>query len=130
MAAKKKAARKKAGKRPVPPFAFTVGIEGTKVVVKGKNDGNIRGRNQPLVSFVAGAGVDKFRIDATEFVDNDCPDPPTRAWPFRKSKPIFAVSSFSSTLVKPEKGASLLIFKYTISVAGYSPADPIIIVEK
>jgi hypothetical protein len=130
MAAKKKAARKMAGKHKVTPFNFTVEIEGTKVVVKGKNDGNIRARKQPLVSFVAGQGVDKFKIDATEFVENDCPDPPARAWPFKKSKPIFAVSSFTSALIKPEKGASLLIFKYTITVHNCTPADPVIIIEK
>jgi len=39
------------------------------------------------------------------------------------------VPEFEGTLNKPEKGAALLIFKYTITVAGKVAADPVIIVD-
>jgi len=124
------AVKKKAGRKTLPPFEFTVAIEGTKVAIVGKNDGNIRARKQPVVKFVAGPGVGKFKIDATEFQENDNPNRPPKAWPFKKAKPAGVVSRFSSRLVRPARGASLLIFKYTVAVPGFSPADPVIIIEQ
>jgi len=54
---------------------------------------------------------------------------PEEAWPFKESRPSTPVADFEGTLNKPEKGAALLIFKYTIAVAGRKAADPVIIVD-
>ena len=44
-------------------------------------------------------------------------------------QPLGAVTSFTGTLKKPDKGAGMLIYKYTIAVAGKIAADPVIIVD-
>ena len=47
----------------------------------------------------------------------------------RDAQPAGPETSFEGRLVRPKKGAGILIFKYTISVAGKTDADPIIIVD-
>jgi hypothetical protein len=110
------------------PYDFVIGLVGDQVVINGTNGGNIRGKGGRKVKFSCGPGVTAFGITCTEFADNDG-GTPEEAWPFKEPRPSGAVPVFEGTLNKPEKGAALLIFKYTISVDGQKAADPVIIVD-
>ena len=110
------------------PYDFVIGLVGDQVVIGGTNGGNIRGKGGRKVRFSCGPGVTAFSITCTEFPDNDG-GTPQEAWPFKESRPPTPVTEFEGTLNKPEKGAALLIFKYTITVAGKIAADPAIIVD-
>lgn len=109
------------------PYDFVVGSVGGQVVIFGNSGGNVRGKGGRKVKFSCGQDVSAFTITCSDFPDNgDTPDP---AWPFVESQPLGPVDTFVGTLKKPEKGAGMLIFKYTIGVAGMIAADPIIIVD-
>ena len=98
---------------------------------EGKNGGNIRGKGGRKVTFSAAAGIPDFHVACTEFEPNDG-DVPASAWAFQEPEPSGWLTAFSGKLRKPEKGASMLIFKYTISVndPGVVPADPVIIIQR
>lgn len=125
MAAKKK--------RRVGNFDYRIDLvdcDGTKrVEIVGKNGGTIRGKGGTWVSFVRGSGVSKFKIVCTDLPDNDVRTA-TPAWPFDGPVADGLLSRFRRQLIKPEKGASQLIFKYTITVDNARPADPAIIIDK
>jgi len=132
MAAKKKAAKKKA--RVLGNFDYVVDIAtdsvgDDRVVIVGKNDGNIRGKGGRKVTFVCGPYVTRFKIVCTEFPDNDATSPPL-AWAFEPPVETGWLTSFDRKLAKPEKGASQLIFKYSIIVEDAIAADPAIIIDK
>ena len=116
------------GGTPQGSYHFVIGLVGEQVVIDGTNGGNIRGKGGRKVTFSCGSGVTAFSITCTEFADNDG-GTPEEAWPFKESRPSTPVTEFEGTLNKPEKGAALLIFKYTITVAGKVAADPVIIVD-
>ena len=101
-----------------------------RVHIVGKNGGTIRGKGGKKVKFSCGAGVTQFKFDCTELNDNDDPAVPPTASPFDPPAPTGWVTSLDCTLAKPEKGASQLIFKYSIIVAGAIAADPAIIIDK
>ena len=110
------------------PYDFVISLVGDQVVIIGTNGGNIRGKGGRKVKFSCGQGVTAFSISCTEFADNDG-GTPEAVWPFKEPRPSTAVPVFEGTLNRPEKGAALLIFKYTIAVAGRKAADPVIIVD-
>jgi hypothetical protein len=111
----------------ISPYDFVVGLAGNQVVILGNSGGNVRGKGGRRIKFSSGEGVTAFTITCTDFPDNgDQPDP---VWPFEEAQPAGPVTSFEGRLVRPKKGAGILIFKYTISVAGKTDADPIIIVD-
>jgi hypothetical protein len=109
------------------PYDFLVGLAGSQVVIFGNSGGNVRGKGGRKVKFACGQGVSSFTITCTDFPDNG--DTPVAAWPFAEDQPLDAVAEFTGTLKKPEKGAGMLIYKYTIAVAGKIAADPVIIVD-
>jgi hypothetical protein len=132
MAAKKKAAKKKA--KVLGNFDYVIDVVtdsagDDRVVIVGKNDGNIRGKGGRKVTFVCSPNVTRFKIVCTEFPDNDDPSPPS-AWPFEPPVMTGWLPEFDRKLAKPEKGASQLIFKYSIIVDDAIPADPAIIIDK
>lgn len=109
------------------PYDFVIGLAGDQVVIFGNSGGNVRGKGGRKVKFACGQGVSAFTITCTDFPDNgETPDP---VWPFEEDKPTGAVTTFTGTLKKPVKGAGMLIYKYTIGVAGKTAADPVIIVD-
>ena len=130
MAAKKKARRKNSRVRALGPFDFLIRVESGRVVIDGKNGGNIRARGQPWVEFRRDpATVPGYKILCTVFSFNDQPNSEP-AWAFTGVPPTdWLTVDFRRKLLKPEKGASQLVFKYTIEVAGAVPADPVIIIE-
>ena len=107
----------------------TDGAGKKRVNIAGKNGGTIRGKGGKKVKFSCGANVAQFQIVCTELNDNDDPAGPT-ASPFDPPASPNWVTSLVCNLAKPEKGASQLIFKYSIIVAGAIPADPAIIIDK
>lgn len=109
------------------PYEFVIGLAGDQVVIFGNSGGNVRGKGGRKVKFSCGQGVSAFTITCTDFPDNG--DTPVPAWPFIEGQPAGAVTEFEGTLDKPKKAAALLIYKYTIAVAGKIAADPIIIVD-
>jgi hypothetical protein len=114
-------------------FDYAIRIESGRVIVHGKNDGNIRCRGQKKVGFTADSSVPAnagFTISATAWEDNDSSSQPEPANPFVDPLPAAPVRTFASRLVKPEKAASQLVFKYTVHVDGNTDADPVIIIEK
>jgi hypothetical protein len=132
MAAKKKASKKKA--KVLGNFDYLIELvtdcDGKKRVnIVGKNGGTIRGKGGKWVSFSRGEGVARFKIVCTELNENDDPSAPG-AWPFELPREDDWLLSFRRKLIKPEKGASQLIFKYSIIVDDAIPADPAIIIDK
>jgi hypothetical protein len=130
------AARKKAKKKAkvLGDFDYRIDVvedyEGTRrVVIVGKNGGTIRGKGGKWVTFSRGEGVARFKIACTELDHNDDPSAPD-AWPFELPMEDGWLPSFRRKLIKPEKGASLLIFKYSIIVEDAIAADPAIIIDK
>ena len=130
------AARKKAKKKAkvLGDFDYRIDvvedIEGTRrVVIAGKNAGTMRGKGGKWVTFSRGEGVARFKIACTELNDNDEPSAPD-AWPFELPMEDGWLPSFRRKLIKPEKGASQLIFKYSIIVEDAITADPAIIIDK
>ena len=109
------------------PYDFVVGLAGDQVVIFGNSGGNVRGKGGRKVKFSCGQGVSAFTITCTDFPDNG--DTPVPVWPFGEDQPSGAVTEFTGTLKKPDKGAGMLIYKYTIAVAGKIAADPVIIVD-
>jgi len=110
------------------PYDFVISLAGDQVVITGTNGGNIRAKGGRKVKFSCGPGVTAFSISCTEFADNDG-GTPEDIWPFKEPRPSAAVPVFEGTLDRPQKGAPLLIYKYTIGVAGKTAADPVIIVD-
>ena len=132
MAAKKKAAKKKAGVLGNFDYRIELVTDGEgkdRVNIVGKNGGTIRGKGGKWVTFSRGEGVAEFKIACTELNDNDDPSAPG-AWPFEPPREDGWLLSFKRKLIKPEKGASQLIFKYSIIVDGATKADPAIIIDK
>jgi hypothetical protein len=133
MAANKKAAKKKAStsKTKLLNLTYTINLVGDRVVIDGRNGGNIRERGMQPVRFNRGENVPRFKIICTDFEFNDQGDGED-AWAFEGTAPTGWLTSFSRRLRRPEKGALQLIFKYTIEVdvAGTVAADPIIIIER
>jgi hypothetical protein len=111
----------------ISPYDFVVGLAGNQVVILGNSGGNVRCKGGRKIKLSCGPGVTAFTITCTDFPDNG--ERPVPVWPFAEDDPAGAVTEFNGTLKKPEKGAGILIFKYTISVAGKTDADPIIIVD-
>jgi len=136
MATKKKAGSKsRAGKtarsRSQDPYVYTVQVIDGRVVIEGVNDGNIYGKHKQSVTFNAGSGVPPFAFSATDFVRNDSKKRKTleRRWPFKGDEPKWPQPTFTGKLRSP--GLSRRAFyKYTISIDGAVPADPIIIIER
>jgi hypothetical protein len=109
------------------PYDFVITLAGDQVVILGNSGGNVRGKGGRKVKFACGQYVSAFTITCTDFPDNgETPDP---VWPFEEDMPTGAVTAFTGTLKKPAKGAGMLIYKYTIGVAGKTAADPVIIVD-
>jgi len=107
-----------------------VDCDGTKrVEIVGKNGGTIRGKGGTWVSFARGSGVSQFKIVCTDLPDNDVRTAKA-AWPFDGPVADGWLSRFRRRLIKPENGASQLIFKYSIIVERARPADPAIIIDK
>ena len=134
MAMKKKARAKaaKSHRRRLGPFDYLIKIVGGRVVIDGENGGNVRARGQPFVKFVRDATtVPRFKITCTEFRYNNESDAEP-AWAFSGTAPTGWLTEFRRQLRRPEKGASQLVFKYTIEadVAGSIAADPIIIIDR
>ena len=134
MAAKKNAAKKKP--KVLENFRYFIELvtdSGGKkrVHIVGKNGGTIRAKGGQWVSFECGNNVKEFKIVCTELPDNG-QDTAEEAWPFKgeKPEPKEWLPDLTRRLIKPEKGAPLLIFKYTIIVANAEPADPAIIIDK
>jgi hypothetical protein len=134
MAAKKSAAKKKV--KVLAHFDYLINIvtdsAGKKFVqIVGKNGGTIRGKGGEWVRYSRGKDVQGFKIVCTVLPDNS-QNTAEEAWPFQGDEPDPEkwLSSFCRKLIKPEKGAPLLIFKYTISVANAEPADPAIIIDE
>jgi len=134
MAMKKKARAK--ATRPhrlaLGPFDYLIKVVGGRVVIEGENGGNVRARGQPFVEFVRDATtVPRFKITCTEFqYNNESNAEP--AWAFSGTAPTGWLTEFRRQLRRPEKGASQLVFKYTIEadVTGSIAADPIIIIDR
>jgi hypothetical protein len=112
-------------------LTYMINLVGDRVVIDGKNGGNIRARGMQQVRFTRGTDVPRFKIKCTDFEFNEQGDGDD-AWAFEGTAPTGWLTSFSRRLRKPERGALQLIFKYTIEVdeAGTIPADPIIIIER
>jgi hypothetical protein len=134
MAAKKNAVKRKT--KVLGNFDYRIELvtdsDGKKRVhIVGKNGGTIRGKGGKYVSFVRGPGVSRFKIVCTELPDND-QRTADKAWPFDcgKPEPDDWLLSFRQKLINPKKGASQLIFKYSIIVENSRPADPAIIIDK
>jgi hypothetical protein len=73
--------------------------------------------------------VAAFKIACTDLNGNDEPSG-QEAWPFEPPREGDWLASFSRKLIKPQKGASQLIFEYSIIVDGATEADPAIIIDK
>jgi hypothetical protein len=101
-----------------------------RVHIAGTNGGTIRGKGGKKVKFLCGAGVTQFKFVSTELNENDDPAAPLPASPFDPPASTGWVTFLDCTLAKPEKGASQLIFKYSIEVTGATAADPAIIIDK
>jgi hypothetical protein len=138
MATKKKAgskskARKTARSRTQDPFVYTVNLidGGRRVVVDGLNDGNIYGSHKQSVTFIAGRGVPPFTFFATKFVPNDSKKRKNlqKQWPFKGNEPSWPQPTFTGKLKSPGL-FKRAFYKYTISIDGAMPADPIIIIER
>jgi hypothetical protein len=127
---KRTRSKKKAGKKALGPFDFMIAVDNGRVVIDGKNGGNIRARGQPWVEFRRdSATVPRYKILCNVFSFNDQAKGEP-AWAFTGDPPVdWLTAKFRRKLVKPQKGASQLIFKYTIEVPGAVPADPAIIIE-
>jgi hypothetical protein len=136
MATKKRAgskskARKTARSRTQDPYVYTVKVIDGRVVIEGMNDGNIYGKHKQSVTFNADTGVPPFTFSATDFVRNDSKKRKKleRRWPFKGDAPKWPQPTFTGKLRSP--GLSRRAFyKYTISIDGAVPADPIIIIER
>ena len=136
MATKKKVgpkskARKTARSRTQDPFVYTVELIDGRVVIDGANDGNIYGKHKQSVTFNSGPGVPPFSFSATDFVRNDSKKRKKldKRWPFKGDEPQWPQSNFSGKLRSPGL-LKKAFYKYTISIAGAVPADPIIIIER
>lgn len=136
MATRKKAtsksskARKTARARTQEPFVYTVHIIAGRVVIDGLNDGNIYGKHKQPVTFNAGTGVSPFTFSATDFVPNDSKKKKLeKRWPFKGDEPDWPQRGFTAKLKSPGLFKKT-IYKYSISIDGAIPADPIIIIER
>lgn len=136
MATKKKAgskskARKTARSRTQDPFVYTVEVIDGRVVIEGVNDGNIYGKHQQSVTFNAGTGVPPFTFSVTDFVRNDSKKRKKldKRWPFKGDEPKWPQPAFTGKLKSPGL-FKRAFYKYTISIDGAIPADPIIIIER
>ena len=133
MAAKKKATTK--ATRPnrtrlLVPIEYTVSVSNGQVVIDGSNGGNIYGEPDQEVTFTCGPGVTSFTFDAIELKKHGSSPAPARKWPFKGSEPTWPQSEFSGALKSPGSLKKYLFFKYSVSVTGANPLDPVIIVEK
>jgi hypothetical protein len=136
MATKKKAgskskARKVARARMQEPFVYTVKRTNGRVIIEGVNDGNIYGKHKQSVTFQADTDVPSFTFSATAFVRNDSKKRKTleKQWPFKGDEPDWPQREFTGKLKSPGL-ARRVFYKYTISIDGAIPADPIIIIER
>ena len=111
-------------------FDYTIDVTGSRVVIIGVNDGNIYGDKDQVVTFTAAAGVAGFTIEVQELKKNGNQGRASPKWPFKERQPSdWPRTDFSGTLKSPgffERA----FYKYTVSVAGAVPADPIIIIER
>jgi hypothetical protein len=112
------------------PFDYTIDVTGSRVVIIGVNDGNIYGDKDQVVTFKAAAGAAGFTIEVQELKKNGNQGRASPKWPFKERQPSdWPRTDFSGTLKSPgffERA----FYKYTVSVAGAVPADPIIIIER
>ena len=113
-----------------PSFVYGVSKDGSRTVISGKNDGNVRGRGGNFVEWNATAGL-TFTFTVTELLENDdssTPQPITDA--FESPLPSGAVPSFKAKLSRLTRGEPLRVLKYTVQATGADPADPLIIVDR
>jgi hypothetical protein len=124
--------KKKRARRRGSPYDYVVKIEGRRVVISGKYGGSMRGRGGQRVRFTSDASVPGagFTMSATAFDRNDAPMARVTTGPFAARLPARPTRVFASRLIRPAAGATMLMYKYTVAVRGYRPADPIIIIEK
>lgn len=127
----KSKARKTARSRTQDPFVYTVELIDGRVVVDGLNDGNIYGKHKQSVTFNSGARVPPFTFSATDFVRNDSKKQKKldKRWPFKGDEPQWPQATFTGKLKSPGL-LKKAFYKYTISIDGAVPADPIIIIER
>jgi len=114
------------------PFVYTVKRTNGRVIIEGVNDGNIYGKHKQSVTFTAGTDVPPFTFFATDFVRNDSKKRKTlkKRWPFKGDEPKeWPQRSFTGKLRSPGL-LKRAFYKYTISIDGAVPADPIIIIER
>lgn len=138
MATKKKAgskakakAKKTARTRMYEPYDYVVKVVEGRVVIEGVNDGNIYGKRKQPVTFSADTGAPPFTFSATDFVRNDSKKRKTleKRWPFKDDEPDWPRREFTGKLKSPGQ-VKRAFYKYTISIDGAIPADPIIIIER
>jgi len=136
MATKKKAgskpkARKVARSHTQEPFVYTVKRTNGRVIIEGVNDGNIYGEHKQSVTFSADPDGPPFTFYATDFVKNDSKKRKTleKRWPFKDDEPDWPRRDFTGKLKSPGQ-VKRAFYKYTISIDGAIPADPIIIIER
>ena len=140
MATKKKAGSKSKARSPKVarplkqgPFVYTVNLVdgGGRIAIDGLNDGNIYGKHKQVITFLAGNGVPPFTLTATKFVRNDSKKRKTleKRWPFKGDEPAWPQPTFTGQLKSPGQ-VKRAFYKYTISIEGKIPADPIIIIER
>lgn len=124
-------ARKTARTRNDEPYDYVVKVVAGRVVIEGVNDGNIYGKPKQSVTFNAGTRVPPFTFSATDFVRNDSKKRKKleKRWPFRGDVPDWPQPTFTGRLKSPGLFKKA-IYKYTISIEGKIPADPIIIIER
>jgi len=138
MATKKKAGSKAKAKtkktartRTDEPYDYVVKVVEGRVVIEGVNDGNIYGKHKQPVTFSADTGVPPFTFSATDFVPNDNKKQKKleKRWPFKGDEPAWPQPTFTGKLKSPGL-VKRAFYKYTISIDGAIPADPIIIIER
>ena len=131
MATKKKAGSKARAKAKARPYDYVVKVVHGRVVIDGVNDGNIYGEHKQSVTFNAEPDGPPFTFSATKFVKNDSKKRKTleTRWPFKDNEPVWPRREFTGKLKSPGR-VERAFFKYTISIEGAIPADPIIIIER
>ncbi len=96
-------------------------VKGT--VVCGPGDGHVRGREDDKLGW--DSREYNFTLQFALLTGSGDPD-----WPFKEPRrPPSKVRHFGGTLALPDP-ADPPAYKYTVTVDGYVPLDPIIIVDK
>ena len=123
--------KKTARTRTDEPYDYVVKVVEGRVVIEGVNDGSIYGKHKQPVTFSADTGVPPFTFSATDFVPNDSKKQKKleKRWPFKGDEPAWPQPTFTGKLKSPGL-VKRAFYKYTISIDGVIPADPIIIIER